>query len=219
MEIWASKYGSKAQFLCCSVDGLLVAQMFDRMFQFKDAFNAYIPNWSYFPVVFGQLGCSGFIISDPKGRFVSRKTLAFLEHEEEAFRDVERILEPYIDRRTMQEGTEHTDKAEEEETFTPSWTSVGIGSMDHEHQECAEVLETLLRHPTTANLRTVLDHLRDHFQHEERLMTQHQFGGHLSDPFSAISSHVKDHQLLTSIAEDELNHLSNNPTPCGLGTV
>merc|ERR1719343_1844037 len=44
------------------------------------------------PVGYGQLGCSGFVISDANGKFVSRKTAAFLQFGEDAFRHVESIL-------------------------------------------------------------------------------------------------------------------------------
>ena len=44
------------------------------------------------PVGYGQLGCSGFIVSDKDGCFVSRKTRAYLEYGEAAFDYVESIL-------------------------------------------------------------------------------------------------------------------------------
>ncbi len=48
------------------------------------------------PVGYGQLGCSGFIVSDKDGCFVSRKTIAYLDYGEEAFRFVEKILDDLV---------------------------------------------------------------------------------------------------------------------------
>ena len=40
----------------------------------------------------GQLGCSGFIVLDNSGKVVCEKTLAFLEHQEKAFKNLLEIL-------------------------------------------------------------------------------------------------------------------------------
>jgi Hemerythrin HHE cation binding domain len=70
---------------------------FGRMFQFQHVLNGYIPGRAYMPVGYGQLGCSGFVISDRQGCFVSRKTNAFLTYGESAFHDVERILDGLVE--------------------------------------------------------------------------------------------------------------------------
>ena len=44
------------------------------------------------PVGYGQLGCSGFIVSDTSGCFVSRKTQAYLQYGDAAFDYVESLL-------------------------------------------------------------------------------------------------------------------------------
>jgi hypothetical protein len=59
--------------------------------------NGFIPSRPYMPVGFGQLGCSGFVISDAKGNFVSRKTAAYLQYGPQAFRHVESILNGILD--------------------------------------------------------------------------------------------------------------------------
>lgn len=92
MEVWAQHYGSAAQFLCVCVESKQVALAFSRMFRLNHAVNAYIPGRDYMPVGYGQLGCSGFIVSDANGRFVSRRTAAFLDYGEQAFRQLEQIL-------------------------------------------------------------------------------------------------------------------------------
>jgi hemerythrin len=103
MEIWAEQQaasstcnrggqGGDVQFLCVCVESLAVAQQFAKMFHFQYAINSYIPSRSYFPRGYGQLGCSGFIIADAYGNFVSRKTRAYLQYGEHAFAHVEQLL-------------------------------------------------------------------------------------------------------------------------------
>jgi hypothetical protein len=97
MEIWAEQAGGAAggdvQFLCVCVESLGVAQHFARMFTFRHALNAYIPARQYFPHGYGQLGCSGFIVVDAKGNFISRKTRAYLQYGDQAFCHVEQLLD------------------------------------------------------------------------------------------------------------------------------
>jgi len=54
--------------------------------------NGWIPSSQYMPVGYGQLGCSGFIIVDADGNFVSKKTASYLQYGQGAFRHVESIL-------------------------------------------------------------------------------------------------------------------------------
>ena len=91
MEIWACVM-PQVQFLCVCVESARVAKMFDEMFGFEYATNCFIPSREYLPRGYGQLGCSGFIVADAQGNFVSRKTAAFLSYSEAAFRQVESIL-------------------------------------------------------------------------------------------------------------------------------
>lgn len=233
MEAWASRI-PQARFLCVCVESLEVAKLFDRMFGFVHAMNAYIPARTYFPVGYGQLGCSGFIISDSKGNFVSRRTKAFLQYGEAAFRDVEKILKPLIaqvppaapavtPKRAAEEEEEKKEAApskKQKETTTTNEAAVvdkeqvdtrppilGIASMDDEHESCAEALEALLGDPTKENLVTVLKELQKHFAHEEALMIQHKFGGDPVDSFSGLTSHVKDHKRILNLVQQELDEI------------
>ena len=70
--------------------------MFDSMFGLEHAINCFIPSRGYMPRGYGQLGCSGFVIADAQGNFVSRKTAAFLQYGDQAFRFVESILESLV---------------------------------------------------------------------------------------------------------------------------
>eukprot|EP00957_Ditylum_brightwellii_P186050 14165294-Ditylum_brightwellii.AAC.1 len=63
--------------------------------------NCHIPSRRYFPVGYGQLGCSGFVVVDERGCFVSRKTMAYLQYGEAAFTYVENLLERVFDVRPM----------------------------------------------------------------------------------------------------------------------
>ncbi len=112
MRHWASTIPN-AQFLEVCVESEAVALHFHRTFGFGEnhhqysskpsengqddeglppVINGWIPSRHYMPVGYGQLGCSGFIISDANGKFVSRKTASFLQFGEDAFRHVESIL-------------------------------------------------------------------------------------------------------------------------------
>lgn len=91
MEHWAKAIPA-VQFLCVCVESKRIALAFHNMFRFQKVINSYIPSRDYMPVGFGQLGCSGFIVSDKDGNFVSRKTRAYLQYGDAAFQHVESIL-------------------------------------------------------------------------------------------------------------------------------
>jgi len=98
MEAWASssKYRDGVQFLCICVESKRVAQNFGSMFDFTYVINGYIPSNQHMPRGYGQLGCSGFIVVDDEGNFLSKRTTAFLDTGDEAFRDVEDLLSSYM---------------------------------------------------------------------------------------------------------------------------
>lgn len=78
--------------MCVCVESLEVALNFHHTIRFEHVTNAYIPSREYFPVGYGQLGCSGFVVSDRNGCFVTRKSPAYLQYGEAAFRHVESML-------------------------------------------------------------------------------------------------------------------------------
>ena len=114
MRHWASTIPN-VQFLEVCVESEAVALNFHRTFGFGANYandndndngedykspivvNGFIPSRPYMPVGFGQLGCSGFVISDARGNFVSRKTAAYLQYGPQAFRHVESILNGVLD--------------------------------------------------------------------------------------------------------------------------
>ena len=95
MEAWA-RIMPQVQFLCICVESKEVAIAFHRMFRFEHVVNGFIPSRGYMPVGYGQLGCSGFIVSDKDGYFVSKKTSAYLQYGEAAFEEVEELLEELV---------------------------------------------------------------------------------------------------------------------------
>jgi hypothetical protein len=179
--------------------GRVVAQQFDRMFGFEYALNGYIPSRSYMPQGYGQLGCSGFIISDQNGNFVSRQTPPYLQYGDQAFRMVEKILRSLVG----PSFGSSDDKAILPQASAPLLTKqdfsvpdIGIDCMDEEHERCDKSLAAMLKRPTISSLRHVLEEIQHHFAHEEGLLVMHGFGGKPDNPFSAIHSHIKDHKRI-----------------------
>lgn len=232
MESWASgmyKRNPNIQFATICVESKEVAVAFHNMFQFQNVINGYIPSRFYLPVGYGQLGCSGFIVSDAQGCFVSKKTKAFLQFGEDAFRHVEEILEilnPRVVLEDGESGNSDEKKQQEEDAISISSTkveeqevdlkkkieppsSVGVDSMDDEHRECTNSFNAAISNPCPDTLFFLFNVLRAHFEHEESLMQQH-----LSkvSSFSALDSHIMDHEQILNIAKVELDRVNG----CGL---
>jgi hypothetical protein len=223
MEHWARSLPT-VQFLCVCVDALGVALQFERMFQFQSVVNAHIPSRGYMPVGYGQLGCSGFIVVDTKGNFISRKTKPYLQYDVAAFHHVEQLLENYLGEELRSAPAEKKKKPSLD-TVVPAPPSVGIDSMDQEHERCADALTQLLRTPSETTLLQALQELQSHFDHEEALMKEHGFGGgDDGSSFSALHSHVSDHNKILNMARKELQRIASfqNNAPaagCGEGTA
>lgn len=215
MEHWAGIFPD-VQFLCVCVESAGVAQMFDRMIGFRNVINCYIPSRQYLPRGYGQLGCSGFVVSDAKGNFISRKTKAFLDYGEGAFQHVESLLAKELKAgSSLRQGTApacvtidgrevDVKKAGADMKTSVSVPSVGITSMDDEHDRCARALEILLEKLSTQSLANAIKEIQTHFQHEEKVLIEYQFGGSISDPFSALHSHIQDHKRILKIGMNEL---------------
>eukprot|EP00587_Corethron_hystrix_P012351 CAMPEP_0113309600 /NCGR_PEP_ID=MMETSP0010_2-20120614/7577_1 /TAXON_ID=216773 ORGANISM="Corethron hystrix, Strain 308" /NCGR_SAMPLE_ID=MMETSP0010_2 /ASSEMBLY_ACC=CAM_ASM_000155 /LENGTH=178 /DNA_ID=CAMNT_0000164881 /DNA_START=407 /DNA_END=943 /DNA_ORIENTATION=+ /assembly_acc=CAM_ASM_000155 len=171
------------------------------------------------PRGYGQLGCSGFIISDKDGCFVSRQTSAYLDYGEGAFRQVERILKDLVPKsasakrlkreESKTEEDSQASKKGKEENLTRRVElppSVGVNSMDDEHKECTDSFNKAFESPSVGNLRDLYNILKSHFDHEEKLMLE--FSDDDSDgEFSALYSHKMDHERMLKIAQNELDRL------------
>jgi len=223
MEEWGQKYaGKKVQFLCVCVESLDVARWFAQMFRFQYAKNGYIPGRDYFPVGFGQLGCSGFIVADGEGNFVSRKTKAYLDFGDDAFEHVEELIEKLLpkesqnNKRKSEQVSESTsaDNVVEQKVDLSKLPSTGIADMDDEHEDCAVALQALIDKPNISNLQAVVDVLKEHFQHEYDLMKKHGFGGDANSTFSALYSHHKDHERILDLGRKEIQRLNELDKPC-----
>lgn len=201
------------------------------MFGFRDAVNAFIPAQQYFPVGYGQLGCSGFIVSDDQGRFVSRKTRAFLDYDQAAFRHVESLLAKLVvpkdddDDAVVSSKRQKGDLKNSEEKKSEDSTqirdlkekvkpppSVGVDVMDDEHKECTECFNNVIENPSADNLKRLYDVLKLHFDHEEKLMEKYCATNKPTSSFSALDSHRSDHERILNIAREELDRVSG----CGV---
>jgi len=207
METWACTM-PHVQFLCVCVESARVAKMFDDMFGFEHAINCFIPSREYLPRGYGQLGCSGFIVADAQGNFVSRKTAAFLTYGEGAFRQLEDLVNTLVESNavapvptTKSVVVNHPAPGETKEEENGTIPKLGITSMDDEHERCDQALQRALENPTLDNLKAVRMEVQRHFAHEEALLVLYRFGGNPSDPFSALNSHTKDHKRILALLE------------------
>jgi hypothetical protein len=93
MEQWAcSPLGKYVDFICvCVDDNKNVAINFEQMFKFTSVINGVVMKRQDMPT-YGQLGCSGFIIVGADGSCVSKKTDAYLNYGEKAFKNAESVI-------------------------------------------------------------------------------------------------------------------------------
>jgi hypothetical protein len=222
MEVWA-KARPEVQFICVCVDSKGVALQFTSMFGFEHALNCWIPARQYFPAGYGQLGCSGFIVVDTKGCFVSRKTKAYLQYGDAAFSHVQELLSQEVvslNKDSIPHGSKNSvlPKEFEEEKKSDVIPLVGVISMDQEHEDCDFAISSLLETNSLEALQNVIVTFTDHFNHEERLMKKYGFGNAGNgSTFSAFASHTKDHERILSIGQCEIDRLSttSNFQACG----
>jgi len=211
MENWAEKI-PQVHFLCVCVESKQVAVSFHQMFQFRHATNGYIPSQQYMPSGYGQLGCSGFIVSDKEGYFISRKTRAYLEYGDHAFRNVESLLATLIKDKIESKQGELDAPAAPEIEFDVNKkieapASVGVDSMDDEHKECAELFNNVIKNLSGKELQNLFNILKSHFEHEEELMKKY-FSNTNTTSFSATDSHIMDHKRILNIASSELERVN-----------
>lgn len=268
--------GKWFNFLCLCVEDVSLAQTFGRLFEFTGALNAVVES----NPGFGQLGCSGLVLLDAEGKFLVKKSQAFLQYGDAAFQHFEKHLYSLLPAEAIQNGSQ---EASDAYTYTPGSEAVieglkarpelngavavvkgfntetgrfsvqlpgtgeivavrpcclappdstngnegttasgvieppplvNVDAMDHEHTECTEALNTLVRDSNKAALQQVHDMFVEHFEHEEQLMQKHGFGQSQSGAagsFSALASHTQDHRRILQELQDELSkHPSND---------
>lgn len=217
MEHWAKNIPG-AQFVCVCVESKQVAVAFHHMFDFDRVVNCYIPSRNYFPVGYGQLGCSGFIVSDKDGYFVSRKTSAFLQYGEQAFEHLEKILSNLIPLDANDEPAPSSSSNDTKSTPRNGKielpASVGVDSMDDEHKECTDAFNKVIGNPSSCNMQELFDTLKSHFAHEEDIMmkfaeeSKTESKTDNSSSFSFLTSHKMDHGRILNLAEKELGRVT-----------
>lgn len=87
---------------------------------------------------------------------------------------------------------------------------LGFAQIDEEHEECDQALSQLVQCKTVNALYTFQDTLKRHFEHEEQMMQDADFGNAkqsaMNSSFSAYVSHKGDHngilQLLDSVIQE-----------------
>jgi hemerythrin len=82
--------------------------------------------------------------------------------------------------------------------------------MDEEHQICTDSFNRALKDPTVETLQEVYELLNSHFAHEEELIEKYAISAEqAASPFSALTSHRKDHHRILAIASIELDRVIN----------
>ena len=94
MDRWAQQYGDECTFVVACCDGMQLAQTFASELKLQHVLNVWcdprsMPRW-------GQLGCQGFIVGDGRHSVVCKKTVAFMEVREIAFRHCETLVDALI---------------------------------------------------------------------------------------------------------------------------
>lgn len=95
--------------------------------------------------------------------------------------------------------------------------SVGHNEMDAQHDLCTKSLRDLSETLSVQSLHQVRHALKDHFDEEEELLTSSGFGGAgapnedkaLSNDFSALGSHIGDHNRIIAMVDEALSKLQN----------
>ena len=131
----------------------------------------HVPSREYLPRGYGQLGCSGFVVADGEGNFLSRKTRAYLQYGDVAFAHVEELLagqgvskaagikSPKSKASNKEVAVDAVDLDEKKEDVpVEKVPSVGVDSMDDEH-ECCEAALALLRQTKVKALEALMGEL------------------------------------------------------------
>merc|ERR1719354_1254054 len=126
-------------------------------------------------------------------------------------------------RRNRREKVPKTKQEEEKKTeqlieTMEAPSSVGVKSMDDDHEQCAIAISQLLKTKSVQSLELVSKELEEHFRHEEALMKQFNFGNAQDESdaaaFSAYTSHVKDHKRILTIISREMSAVSLIRSSC-----
>lgn len=229
MEAWAanSDFGHIA-FICINVDtpvtaSLQAAKQFSANLHLANCYTGFIRDKKNMPL-FGQLGCSGFIISKPDGSIIVPKSPPYLQYQNNAFYWMENYFHSMMKSKVNVSKICDDPVIEKPAASKPSTSSehgspssatidrsdgmynisrISIESMDQEHKECFELLTQASdnvhdKQILKTTLQDLYCHLEDHFTHEEHLMNKCQFGGGMGG--KGFLGHRLDHdQILKKI--------------------
>jgi hemerythrin len=85
---------------------------------------------------------------------------------------------------------------------------LGFAQIDEEHEECDQALSQLVLRKTVITLYTFRNTLKRHFEHEEQMMQDADFGNAkqsaIDSNFSAYASHKADHNVILQLLDSVL---------------
>jgi hemerythrin len=82
--------------------------------------------------------------------------------------------------------------------------TVGVPSLDAEHEECITAMNKLSDTRKLEDLQATYRAISAHFKNEEELLVQHGFGANQPAQFSPLTSHVEDHTRILRLIEEEI---------------
>mmetsp|Transcript_78673 Transcript_78673/g.138751 ORF Transcript_78673/g.138751 Transcript_78673/m.138751 type:complete len:368 (-) Transcript_78673:96-1199(-) len=90
--------------------------------------------------------------------------------------------------------------------------SVKVPSMDAEHAEIADAFRVLAQKMSADALEAVLKCMTEHFEHEEALFEEFEFGAHVNEKLSARKSHADDHKRILAQVHRKMVELQMAPS-------
>jgi len=100
--------------------------------------------------------------------------------------------------------------------------TVGVPSLDAEHEECIAAMNKLSDTRTLQDLQAAYRSISAHFKNEEELLVQCGFGANQPAQFSPLTSHVEDHTRILRLIEEEIERKQNacsTALACSIGFV
>ena len=198
MNLWSkSIYKNKAYFICICCDSPKLAITMGERMKLDNCINSVIVDPSEGPY-WGQLGCSGFIMIHPHTqKIITKKTMAFQEIGEKAFRNVESIIDNISEDKNLYNISEDKNLYNIKNSNNilnnngcsngkcglqinkpisikniSKVQSVNNQLLDKEHDECLSLLRELSKNKKVSSLNKFLDHFKIHCGHEEFILNK-----------------------------------------------
>lgn len=229
MDKWAANPAFKdVAFFCICVESSLsrrknVTKNFVNELKIQNTYIGYFENEHEMPT-WGQLGCQGFIVATSNGSVLVPRSPMWTELRENALRWMENMFRSITaTRQELNDVVEvvkvqklENKKATAKEKNQIQACSSGtcskritfdgveptrVGSMDAEHDQILTLLRSLEIKRDCPSIKASLDCMIEHFEHEERLLVQHKFGG--ESGCNLIDGHKGDHQAIIKMIQQE----------------